>query len=108
MRLIVIVFAVSLFACTREESLAAAPQPSAENGLGARDAARDTFVIGSEDSATAEDVRSDVAPTKDTGFGDVVMLTDGPPPEAAPDTEAPDVLTLVDSTLPGIGDAPPP
>jgi hypothetical protein len=114
-RATVVLIAVSLIACARDRTV---PQPAAGDELETppqHDAGRlDTSVFADAPNAAADggvspdDVRPDGEPTRDTGLDDVILLTQGPPPDAVADTAAPDVLTLVDAALPGIGDAPTP
>jgi hypothetical protein len=108
-RATLVLFAISLLACADEQSPRAVPQQAARvepETPPQQDAGSPDVTIVPD--AADDDARPDTEPTRDTAVEDVIVLTEGPPPDVGVDTEAPDVFTLLDTALPGIGDAPTP
>lgn len=111
----IILGASLLVACTGKDARPAAP-PESEPGFSAAsggDADVGPATETSVEDAVAVDTSgdatyADVPAGKDTAIDDVVELLEGGPRDEAPDTSVPDVLSFVDTALPGHGDAPPP
>jgi hypothetical protein len=65
------------------------------------DSGMDTTVV---DTAMGDTTPSDIMSTKDTTVGDAVVLMEGGPSEAGPDTNPPDISTFFDTSSETVGE----